>query len=157
MSPTKISSLLTYALVSGAVGFATAKIFDVLANRNLPLSWSLPALVGILALSIWLWTRGLTSRLHGRPGTKPIDPLVVARSVAIAMATSRTGALVGGFVVGVIAALLGGWDVPYVREQILAGAVTAVMSLLAVLAGLGLERACRVPPDSAAPSSMERL
>ena len=157
MTPTKISSLCVFAIVSGAVGYATAKIFDVLANRNLPLSWSLPALVGILALSIWLWTRGVASRLQGRPGTKPIDPLVVARSAAIAMATSRTGALVGGFVAGVIAALLGGWDVPYVREQIAAGAVTLVMSVLAVLAGLGLERACRVPPDSADPSSRERL
>ena len=153
MTPTKISTLLVFALGAGAAGYATAKLFDVFANRNLPLSWSLPGLMTILAVAIWLWARGVSARLEGRSGAKPIEPLVVARSAAIAMATSRTGALIGGFVVGVIGALLGGWDVPYVREQI----VSAIASLLAVLAGLALERACRVRPDSADPSSSERL
>jgi len=157
VTPTKISTLLVFALGAGAAGYATAKLFDVFANRNLPLSWSLPALMAILAVAIWLWARGVSARLEGRPGTKPIHPLVVARSAAIAMATSRTGALIGGFVVGVIVALLGGWDVPYVREQIVSGVATAIASLLAVLAGLALERACRVRPDSADPSSSERL
>ena len=157
MTPTKISTLGLFALVALAGGYATAKIFDVAVNRNLPLPWSLPALMAMLALSIWLWARGTKARLAGGPGTKPIDPLVVARSVAIAMATSRTGALVGGFVIGVIAALLGGWDVPYVREQIASGAITAVMSVLAVLAGLYLERICRIRPDSTDTSWNERL
>lgn len=157
MTPTKISNLFLYAIVAGAIGYAVARLVDALANRNLQLPWSLPILMAILALSIWLWSRGTRARLSGRPGTKPIDPLVVARSVAIAMATSRTGALVAGFVLGVIAALLGGWDVPYVREQIASGAVTAVLSVLAVLAGLALERACRVPPDSTDTSMNERL
>jgi uncharacterized membrane protein YeaQ/YmgE (transglycosylase-associated protein family) len=148
VTPTKVSTLALFALVALAGGYAAAKLFDLAADRNLPLPWSLPALMAVLALSILLWARGTKARLQGRPGTKPIDPLVVARSAAIAMATSRTGSLVGGFVVGVIGALLGGWNVPYVREQIASGAITAFMSALAVLSGLYLERICRVPPDA---------
>ncbi len=157
MTPTKISTLILIAAACGAAGYATAKIFDAIANRNLPLPWSLAAFMGILAVAIWLWARGTRARLQGRPGTKPIEPLQVARSAAIAMATSRTGACVAGFVVGVAVALLGGWDVPYVREQILSGGVAALMAVLAVLAGLSLERACRVPPDSTDTSASGRL
>jgi hypothetical protein len=157
MTPTKVSTLGLFALVAFAGGYATAKLFDVAVNRNLPLPWSLPALMAILSLSIWLWARGTKARLEGRPGTKPIDPLIVARSAAIAMATSRTGALVGGFVVGVILALLGGWDVPYVREQIASAALATFFSGCAVAAGLYLERICRVPPESTDTSWDERL
>ena len=73
------------------------------------------------------------------------------------MATSRTGALVAGFVVGVLLALLGGWDVPYVRQQIFSAGLAAVFSACAVAAGLYLERICRVPPDSTDTSWDERL
>ena len=47
MTPTKISTLILIAAACGAAGYATAKIFDAIANRNLPLPWSLAAFMGI--------------------------------------------------------------------------------------------------------------
>jgi hypothetical protein len=79
-----------------------------------------------------------------------VEPLAVARYVALAKASSLAGAIFAGFSLG-----LAGWLL--IERQTLAAAgddlPSAVASLIASLAltaaGLWLERACRVPepPD----------
>jgi hypothetical protein len=103
--------------------------------------------MAVLALALVLWTRGTRARLSRKPGTTPMDPIVAARSAALAMAGSRTGVVVAGFYLGVAVALSGGWDVPYVRELVLLALATVLASAAVVAASLWLERVCRLPPD----------
>ena len=77
-----------------------------------------------------------------------MDPIVAARSAALAMAASRTGAIVAGFYAGVTVGLLPGWSVAYVRDRVVVSAVTVLTASLVVAAALWLERVCRVPPDA---------
>ncbi len=147
MKPTRIRLLLAIAAVLAAVGWGATRLVDAYAGRSLPVPWTAPAVMVVLAIALALWARGTRDRLARKPGTKRIDPLVAARSAALAMAASRTGAVVGGFYAGVATALAPMWDVPYVRERILVSLAALGGAVLVVLAALWLERVCRLPPQ----------
>lgn len=147
MTPTRLRLLLLLALLAAVAGWAVTRLVDTFASRSLPVPWTATVVMGVLALALLLWALGTRSRLSGRPGTRPMDPIVAARTAALAMAGSRTGAIVSGFYLGVALGLAPGWDVEYVRTQAIAAGVTSVVSLLVVAVSLWLERICRLPPD----------
>jgi hypothetical protein len=114
--------------------------------RSLPeLPRSGPLSVFVIGL-IELQTASITRRrLAGRPGTRPILPITVARLAALAKASSLVGAaLAGGW-----AALLG-YTAPRSDEFGTAGAdaITAGLGMGAavvlVAGALTLERVCRI-------------
>jgi hypothetical protein len=147
MTRTRPRLLLVLVVVGAVVGWSLTRLVDAFAGRSLPVPWTAPVVMAVLALALVLWTRGTRARLSRKPGTTPMDPIVAARSAALAMAGSRTGAVVAGFYVGVAVALSGGWDVPYVRELVLLALATVLASAAVVAASLWLERVCRLPPD----------
>jgi hypothetical protein len=89
-------------------------------------------------------------RPDGRPPSRPLHPVQVARAAALAKASSPAGALLLGFYLGLLA-----WTAP--RADVLAAAsrdavisgLSALAAAALVVAALVLERACRVPtpPD----------
>jgi hypothetical protein len=147
MRPTTWRTLVVMLVVGVVAGWIVTRLVDAVADRSLPVPWTAPVVMLVLALALVLWARGTRSRLARRPGTKPLDPVVAARTAALAMAGSRTGALVAGFYLGVAVALSGGWDVPYVRGLILISLATVAASVAVVAASLWLERICRLPPE----------
>lgn len=146
MRPTRARLLVALGVVAAAVGWAVTTLVDAFADRTLPVPWTAAVVMLVLAVALALWARGTRARLAGRPGTTPMDPLVAARSAALAMAASRTGALVAGFYAGVAVALAPSWDVGTVRGRIVVAALTVVGAGLVVAAALWLEHVCRVPP-----------
>ena len=148
MTPTRARLIVVLAVVGAVVGWSLTRLVDLYAGRSLPVPWTAPVVMALLALALALWTRGTRARLARRPGTKPLEPIVAARSAALAMAGSRTGSVVAGFYLGVALALSGGWDVPYVRERVLLALATVLASAAVVAASLWLERVCRIPPDA---------
>jgi hypothetical protein len=149
MEPTRVRLLVALAVLAAAVGWAAVKLVDAFANRTLPVPWTMAVAMAMLALALALWARGTRARLSGRAGTKPMDPIVAARTAALALAGSRTGAIVAGFYVGVGIGLVPDWSVPTVRDRIITALVTVVCAVLVILAALWLERICRIPPDDA--------
>lgn len=147
MKPTRTRLLVAIAVVLAAVGWGVTRLVDAFAGRSLPVPWTAPAVMVVLAIALALWARGTRDRLARKPGTKPMEPLVAARSAALAMAASRTGAVVAGFYVGVAIALAPMWEVAYVRERVIVSLVAVVGAVLVVLAALWLERVCRIPPQ----------
>jgi hypothetical protein len=148
MTPTRPRVLLAVAAVSAAVGWGVARLVDAYANRTLPVPWTAALVMVVLAFALLLWARSTRARLQRRDGTTPLDPLVAARTAALAMAGSRTGALVAGFYLGVAVSLAGSWGIAYVRDQVVAALVTVLCSVAVVAVALWLERICRVPPSS---------
>ena len=107
VTATRVRLLLVIALVAAVVGWARHP-----AGRRLRRPQPAGAVDraggdGSAALALVLWARGTRARLARRPGTRPIEPLVAARTAALAMAGSRTGAAVAGFYLGVALALSG--------------------------------------------------
>ncbi|GII25177.1 membrane protein [Planosporangium mesophilum] len=145
MRPTSLSTLCVAALAMAAVAWLVISNF----YGEMPtLPW-LPPLVmlGLAAVEAVL-AQTTKARIDRREGTAPVNPLTVAWYVVLAKASALGGALFTGVYAGLLAWLLPqrgqlthiGRDLP----QAIAGLVGA---LALTLAGLWLERSCRVPPS----------
>ncbi|SNQ47543.1 conserved membrane hypothetical protein [Frankia canadensis] len=142
MRPTRARDLVVVAVVFGVLGY----LLLWWAYRSIPtLPRTAPlsvVLIGIIELQVAGQTR---RRLAGRPGTRPILPLTVARLAALAKASSVTGSALAGGWAGVL-----GYTIPRTDEFPTAGsdAITAGLGLAAavvlLVGGLVLERVCRV-------------
>ncbi|MBL7502090.1 DUF3180 domain-containing protein [Frankia sp. CNm7] len=142
MRPTRAAELVIAGVVTGVLAY----LLLGWTYRSLPeLPRTGPLSVFVVAL-VELQTADITRRrLAGRPGTKPIMPITVARLAVLAKASSLTAAVMaGGW-----AALLG-YTAAHYDEFGTAGAdlITAGLGLgsaVALLAvALLLERVCRV-------------
>ena len=104
--------------------------------------------VAIVALVELELGRGTRARLGGRPGTKPIMPITVARFAALARASSIAGAVVAGAWAGVLV-----YTAPRGNQPTVAGADTITSALgvasgvLFLAAALWLEQGCRQRHD----------
>jgi hypothetical protein len=105
--------------------------------------------LAVLAVAEALLAQNTGARIQRKPGTMPVDPLAVARYVALAKASSLVGALSSGFSAGLV-----GWlavaGTEAAHEDLPAGIGGLVAALMLVVAALWLERSCRIPerPDS---------
>jgi hypothetical protein len=100
--------------------------------------------VAIVALVELELGRGTRARLAGKPGTKAIMPITVARFAALARASSIAGAAVAGAWAGVLL-----YTAPRGEQPAVAGAdtITSALGIASGLALLGialwLEQGCR--------------
>jgi hypothetical protein len=116
-----------------------------LAGPPLPLPWT--AVAGTAALAVAVVSLGVPVRrwVAGRRD-RPLDPLYVARAFVLAKAAAYGGALLAGWYAGQALALLP--DVVGTRRTKLLMALLAVVAAIAVsVAGLVVQRWCRVPPS----------
>jgi len=143
MRPTSVSALIVAALAAAAIGWLLLS-FSYSVLPQLP--WSPVIVLAVLAVAEGLLAQNTSARIQRKPGTPRVDPLAVARYVALAKASALVGALSAGFSAGLLA-----WLVLEPTKAARDDRPTAIGGLLAaallVGAALWLERACRVPPD----------
>jgi hypothetical protein len=141
MRPTRWPLLVLVALVAGAVAYlVTRSSYDDLPTPSVyALLWL--ALLAIAEFYVALMTR---ARLTGRSGTRPADPLVVARLVALAKASSFVGSLAAGGYAGFL-----GWVArlgsPAANRDTTTSLFGVGFAVFLVAAALFLEHVCRVP------------
>jgi hypothetical protein len=113
------------------------------------LSVDAPITVGVLGAAEAYVARGTRNRLAGRPRTKPIEPITVARLAALGKASAIVGAPVTGAYAGLLGRVLQ-LDSPVARSDVRVCLAGIGCALLLTLAGLALESVCRVknPPGS---------
>ncbi len=145
MTPTRPATLLGVAAAFAVLGYLLVE----LAYGSLPaLPLYAPVTIVLLAIVEAGMGRVVRDRLagRGRPRSRPLHPLQVARAAVLAKASSVTGAVLLGGYGGLLA-----WTLPRRDELALAGrdAAVAGVSVLACLglvaAALLLERSCRTP------------
>lgn len=148
IAPTRVRDLAGYAAgVTLVVWLGLRSWYGDLPQ----LTWFLPLSLLLLAGAEVLAANNLRDRIRRRPGARAVQPIVAARSFALAKASS----LVGSVAVGVWAGLLV-YVLPRVGDLDAAsgdartGTVGTVSALALVGAALWLERCCRTPtpPDS---------
>jgi hypothetical protein len=106
--------------------------------RTAPLS---VLFVGLLEI---LLTLSIRARRAGRPGTKPVLPLTVARMAALARASSLAAAVVLGLWVGVLAETLPrGSDPPVAGADAITAGLGLGATVVLLVGALLLESACR--------------
>jgi hypothetical protein len=145
MTPTRIRTLAVIALATVLLGWFIVAMVDALAQRLLPVPWSAAVALALMAFALLVWALLARPRLLRKPGRPPLPPLTAARTAALAMAASRTGAGVGGFYAGVALGLLPSWDTPAGQDYVLAAAGAAAASAVLAVVGLWLESLCRLP------------
>ncbi len=147
MNPTRPRALV----IAGALGLVVSYIL-MRSYYLSSLSSALPRTpvlsVAVVALVEAELGRGTRARLTGRPGTKPIMPITVARFAALARASSIAAAMIAGAWAGVLL-----YTAPRGNQPTVAGADTITASLgiasgVALLAAaLWLEQGCRQRHD----------
>ena len=166
---TSIAWLVIVALIGIAVGWVVVRVVEALAGRILAVP--LIASIGLWALALGVLAWAVVSRPRlthpddrrspGR-GLKPVHvtspdpdavrrshpdrmpPLLAARTAALAMAASRTGAVIGGFYVGVIAALIGVISTPSGSDSVTASLIAVGACAVLVGSAIWLESMCRL-------------
>lgn len=152
MSLTRLRSLVVIAAVVGVLAWAVLRALDASGRRLPETPWSVPVVLGLLAGAVVLSAVALRRRLRGGVGVRAPDPLVAARMVALAKATSHAGAVLVGVYAGTAVYAASGDPSDLRRERALVTAAAAVACVLLVAAGLLLERVCRVdPPEDDSP------
>lgn len=136
------------ALVIG-VGLITWVVLRSAYVTLPPLPWTaLPTLL-LLALGEFITGFVILAWIQHKPNTKPVEPLVVARIVAFAKASSYSAAVLAGVFAGFLGYLGSALDKETPRHDFFVSAGTFLGAAVLVGAALFLEYACRVPkgPD----------
>jgi hypothetical protein len=144
-APARISQV---ALIAVATTAASWLLLDTLAGAGqepLPLPWT--AVAGTAALAVAVVSLGVPVRrwVAGRRD-RPLDPLYAARAFVLSKAAAYGGAVLTGWYAGQALALLP--DVVGTRRTKLILAALAALAAVAIsVAGLVVQRWCRVPPS----------
>jgi hypothetical protein len=137
--------LVLAAAVAGGLSYVLTRAFY---NLHSPQQYA-PLWLLLIAIAEAYTAHTTAGRLSGRPRTKPINPIVVARLAALAKASSPVGALFAGGYAGFL-----GFVATESSRQAHIDTRTAIVgvvcSVALAAAALWLERVCRVktpPPD----------
>lgn len=141
LGPTRPATLVVAGLASAAVAWLLISRF----YGDFPqLPWLPTVMLAALAVLEGYAAINTRARIERRPGQDPVNPLVVARFVVLAKASSLVGAIFAGFYAGLVVWLA----IERTRaatNDLPAGVAGLVAGLALVVAALWLERACRVP------------
>ncbi|MFI7702902.1 DUF3180 domain-containing protein [Nonomuraea sp. NPDC049480] len=130
-----IVALLTWAVVQQFYG-------------GLPLMpWTAIPTLLLLAIGEGYSGWATKARIARKPGTKPVEPLAVARLAALAKASAYAGALFGGLFAGFALYTVQILDRETPRSEFLVSSGSFVACVALVCAALYLENACRIPKD----------
>ena len=143
VGPTRIAVLGVVFIVGAVLGWALVPVTERLDNVAPRVQWtSVAALVAIAALvSVLAYSTYRTVHRERRR----IDAQRAVNLLLIAKASALTGALVAGGYVGFGLQFLDSLDVALPRERVIRSACAAAAAVAIAVAGLLLERACRVP------------
>lgn len=147
MRPTKVRVLVLLAVLAATLGWVAVSLVHGQSGRMLPVPWLAAATMWTLAVALGIWALLSRPRLARRPGTRPMPPIVAARTAALAMAASRTGSLVAGFYLGAAIGAFPGRATPAGQDTLWASLGAASGSLVLVGVALWLEHICRLPVD----------
>lgn len=145
MSPLRTRVLLAVAVVAGVVTWVVLDVVDA-TGAAVPMPWTVPVLLVVLAGAVLSVGRPVRRWNQGHRD-RPLDALRAARTVVVAQAAGVTGAALAGAYGGFVALLLPMLGIEVRRDRMLLALAAMAASLLLLVAGVVVERWCRLPPD----------
>ncbi len=151
----RLTSWTTLGLVALGSALASWVVLDVAATLGLvviPQPWFTAAFLVLVALWLLVRGRGVRRMVAGEPTR--MTPLLAARVVSFAKASSLTGALLGGWFVAQFVWASGNPGAPLNRDIMVGAVIDLAASLVLVGAGMLVEHWCHVrPPDDDEPTA----
>lgn len=151
-----MSTLVALLVGVAALTWGVLRVAETQGSALPPLAWTAPAGVALLAVVVGVTAVALRRRLgSGRPP----DPLGMARMAVLGKASAHVGPIVGGLYAGYLVLLLPDLEIESRQDRAVLCGVALLAAVLLTVAGLLLERTCRVrgagqgtfePPEAAA-------
>ena len=145
VKPTHIRSLLALFLVGGVLGYAFVRITIAVNGVAPQIEWT-SVIVLLAAAAIVLVLANSTYRTVHRDRRR-IDANRAVRFLLLAKASALVGAIVAGAYLGFAAQFVNQLDVSLPETRVIRSVSAAIAAVVLVVAGLLLERACRIPKD----------
>lgn len=144
MKPSHPGLLVALVVVSALVTWA---VLQQIYSGIQTLPWTAIPTVVLLAIGEGYAGWATRARILRKPGTKPVDPIAVARLVALAKASALAGSVFAGIFAGFVLRVIHLLALPKPRYDAIVGGGSFVACVLLVCAALYLEYCCRVPGD----------
>ncbi|HEX5497318.1 MAG TPA: DUF3180 domain-containing protein [Mycobacteriales bacterium] len=143
MTATRIRDLVAIALVTGLLSWVVVRRW----YGSFPeLTWYVPISLGVLAWVELVAGYQLRARIRRRRGARPVNPLVAARMLALAKASSLVGAGMTGVWAGLMIYVVPRLDfLAAASGDTATSSVGVVCSAGLTAAALWLEHCCRTP------------
>jgi len=141
MRPTRLSTLVALLAVVTALVWGVLRVADQRGTSLPDLDWLAPVGITVLAVAVLVSWVAVRSRL--RSDRMP-NPLGVARMAVLGKASAHVGPIVGGFYLGYLLVLIPGVEATSRRDRAVIAVVALAAAALLTVAGLLLERACRI-------------
>lgn len=144
MTPARPLVVAVLALVAAVLSWLGLGLWDRRGGDPLPLPWT--AVIGMVVLALVVVAAGLPVRRWARGRRdRPVDPLAAARTAVLAKAAAYGGAALVGWYAGQALVIVPN-PVGARRARLIAAVASAVAAAGLSVAGLVVQRWCRVPP-----------
>ncbi|MEV1166925.1 DUF3180 domain-containing protein [Nonomuraea sp. NPDC049784] len=145
MKPTHPGRLVGIVIVVALIAWGVVRP----VYSDLPLMpWTAIPTVLLLAIGEGFSAWTTKARIARKPGTKPVEPLSVARLAALAKASAYAGAVFGGLFAGFALYTVQIFDRETPRSEFFVATGSFLACVALICAALYLEHACRIPKDS---------
>ncbi|GAB3816508.1 hypothetical protein GCM10028820_15880 [Tessaracoccus terricola] len=140
---TTFKQVLVAALAGALLAAFLLSIYDLFEGFPPVVPWTVPAILVVMAVAAWIYSRGLSKRVAQRA----VSGVEAVRALAIAKAAIMAGAILAGMHAVYVGRWIGQLDASQPAQRVLLGSVTLVSAILFTGAGHLLEKACVVPDD----------
>ncbi|MFI0352336.1 DUF3180 domain-containing protein [Actinomadura sp. 9N407] len=144
MKPSRPTFLVALVVVLALITWA---VLDTAYVSLPPLPWTAVPTLLLLALGEAFTGWNTLRRIRRKEGTRPVEPLVVARMAALAKASAHAAAVLAGVFAGFALGLADSLDKQTPRDDFFVSLGTFLAAVALVGAAYFLEFACRVPKD----------
>ena len=142
--PTPARALAVAALFGGLGGWlvvVTARAVNLVPPQ---VPWTAPAAVALVGLLVGVLAYTTHQRIQVR--RERVEPQRAVALLVLGKASALGGAVIAGGYLGFAVMFLNRFEAVAPRQRVVTAAVLVVLGVGMSLAGLRLERACRVPP-----------
>lgn len=143
MTTTSVTSLLIAAVFGALAGWLIVIVCNALDLVPPYVPWTAPAALAVIAALVGALAWSTYQRIHVRRERVESDRAVAF--LVLGKASALAGAVIAGGYLTFALMFVGRWDADAPRERVIRSLVAVVVSVGLCVAGLLLERACKVP------------
>ena len=148
--PTKISNLLLLALFMTTFGWSASRLWPTWFDQDLQVPLLAPVTIIILDIALGVWALMVRARLNPENKEVSLDPIVAARTAALAMSSSRVGSIAAGMYLGIFLMNFLQRDHSIVGDKLIECGISFVAGIALAVIALWLEKLCQIkqPPTN---------
>jgi Protein of unknown function (DUF3180) len=143
--PTSRGLLVALVVLGAAIGWTVVAAIENSGGVAPTLSWLTPVAWAFLSALLFVAARNTHQRIQVR--RQRVDPSRAVFLLMLAKASAFVGALCAGVYAGFALRFVDALGASGPRNRVIVAGLSAVVAVLVVVAGLLLERACRIPED----------